>query len=401
MPEHAEFLFALGVFLLLGLAADAIGRRTLLPRVTLILLCGIVIGDEVLGLIPTAVSSRFGLITDMALMMVGFLLGGRLHLKSLRDDGSPVIWISVTAALATTVLVIAALTVLGLPLGPAILLGCVAAATAPAATLDTVLEYGGAGRFPRLLTAIVAIDDVWALLLFSFGLATVSLLNGESNIAVSLGAAGYEISGAVLLGTAIGIPAAFLTGRVRSGQPMLTEALGLVLACGGLALWLEVSYLIATMTMGALIANLARHHEYPFHEIENIEWPIMVIFFMLAGATLEIDAFGQISSVAAVFLLARITGKLLGAWGGARLSGAGPAVERWMGIAMLPQAGVAIGMALIAASRFPEFRHIIMTVVIGTTVVFEVIGPVSTRLALGRAARLDASGAAEKGAEPD
>lgn len=389
MPEHALFLSTIGAFLLLGLAADALGRRTVFPRVTLILLCGIVIGDQGLDFIPEPLYARFPLVTDIALMMVGFLLGGRLRVSALREDGPQVIWISVLAALGAVGFVTLALVALGLPVAPAILLGCVAAATAPAATLDTVLVYGGDGRFGRLLSAIVAIDDVWALFLFSLGLASVGLLNGENHLAAALMEVGYDLGGALLLGTAIGLPAAYLTGRVRPGQPMLMEALGLVLLCGGLALTAGVSYLIACMTAGAVIANLARHHDYPFHEIENVEWPFMVVFFMLAGATLEVSALKQVGLVAGVFVLARIAGKTMGAAIGARLSGAGPAVRRWMGVSLLPQAGVAIGMALLAAERFPQYQDMILTVVIGTTVVFELAGPVATRYALEQARRLE------------
>ena len=136
------------------------------------------------------------------------------------------------------------------------------------------------------------------------------------------------------------------------------------------------------MVMGAVIANIATHHEYPFHEIENIEWPVMVVFFMLAGASLEIDMLTELGMVGLVYLLARAGGKISGAWFGARISHAGTTVERWMGLALLPQAGVAIGMTLIAAHRFPEYYQIILSVVISTTVVFEVAGPVLTRLAL-------------------
>jgi Kef-type K+ transport system membrane component KefB len=385
MPEHAEFLFAIGAFLLLGLAADSIGRRTPLPRVTLILICGVIVGDDVLALVPVSLSDRFELIADMALMMVGFLLGGRLQMKSLSDDGPQVLWISICAALGAAVLVSLALMLLGLDRDAAILLGCIAAATAPAATLDTILEYGGNSRFSRELSAIVAIDDAWALVLFSLGISIVVLLNGDGVATESLLHVGRELGGAVLLGLTVGLPAAFLTGRIRPGQPMLTEALGLVLACGGMAIWFEVSYLIATMTMGAVIANLARHHDYPFHEIENVEWPLMVIFFMLAGATLEIGALAEVSLVAIFYILARSAGKLIGAWGGAMVGRATPVIRHYMGIALLPQAGVAIGMALLAASRFPEYRQTILTVVIGTTVVFELIGPVATRFALKQA----------------
>jgi Kef-type K+ transport system membrane component KefB len=386
MPQTAETLLALGLMLMLGLAGDYLGRRTFLPRVTLLLAAGTLVGGQALDLIPTALSQHFETIANLALLMVGFLLGGQLTLPSLRAMGSALLWISLCAALASAVLVAVVLGAIGLPLDIAVLLGCIAAATAPAATADTVIETDSDSPFSRLLLAIVAIDDLWALVLFSFGLAFAALLNGHGAIHDTLLHAGWEIGGAVMLGAAIGLPAAYLTGRLRPGQPMLTEALGLVFACGGAAIWLEVSFLIAAVTMGAVIANLARHHEYPFHEIENIEWPFMAVFFMLAGASLEIDALAGLGVVGLAYLLARALGKISGAWVGARVSGAGAEVRCWMGIALLPQAGVAIGMALLAAQRFPQRASLILSLVVATTVVFELLGPVFTRLALHRTA---------------
>jgi Kef-type K+ transport system membrane component KefB len=384
MQQIAEFLFAIGFILLLGLATDYLGKRTFLPRVTLLLIIGIIVGDEILGIIPVSISSRFELITDMALLMIGFLLGGKLTLKSLRKEGRQLLWISLSAALGTTIIVTLALIAVGVSVEVAILLGCIAAATAPAATVDTVQAYSRKNNFAQLLLAIVAIDDAWAMILFSFGLAVVSVLNGMQDSSVFLFEAAYETIGALLLGGLIGLPAAYLTGRIKRGQPMLTEALGLVFICGGIALWLEVSFLIAAMTMGAVIANLAKHHDYPFHEIENVEWPFMIIFFMLAGALLEPGMLAELGLIGVVYLLARICGKLLGAWFGARASQADKKTQRWMGMALLPQAGVAIGMALLAANEFPEYRQIILSLVISTTVFFELVGPVFTRLALRR-----------------
>ena len=371
--------------LLLGLGADVLGKRTFLPRVTLLILCGIVVGESALGLIPDAVVGSFELVANLALMMIGFLLGGKLTLETLRIWGRQLVWISLSAALVTSLCVTLALLAIAVSPPVAILLGCIAAATAPAATVDTVLEFARDNRFSRLLLAVVAIDDVWALVLFSLGLSATSMLLGNSIDLASVWHALREIFGAVVLGFAIGLPAAKLTGRIRPGQPMLTEAAGLVLLCGGAAIWLEVSFLIATISMGAVIANFAKHHDYPFHEIENIEWPFMAVFFILAGATLEIRMLASIGLVGLIYVLARSGGKLLGASLGARVSRADATVRRWLGMALLPQAGVAIGMALIASNEFPEYRDTILPVAIATTVFFELVGPVLTRYALSRA----------------
>lgn len=384
MSEIAEFLIAVGGLLLLGLATDFLGKRTFLPRVTLLLIFGIIAGDDVLAVIPDSIHERFELITNMALLMVGFLLGGKLTVDTLRQEGRQLMWISLSAALGVVLIVTITLIWFGIPTPIALLLGCIASATAPAGTMATVLEAKSESPFSKLLLAIVAIDDAWALILFSFGLAVTSILNGGDNGSLYLLEASYDIGGALLLGVAIGLPAAYLTGRLNPGEPMLTEALGLVFICGGLALWLKVSFLIAAMTMGAMIANLAKHHEYPFHEIENVEWPFMVMFFLLAGASLELSSLVDIGLIGGLYLLARAIGKLAGAWFGATVSKSDNKTRRWMGFALLPQAGVAIGMALLAAHEYPQYQQIILSIVIGTTVIFEVIGPICTRIALRR-----------------
>jgi Kef-type K+ transport system membrane component KefB len=382
MDPTAQILLTLGGILLLGLATDVLGQRTPLPRVTLMLLFGMLIGPGMLDLVPTVVTDRFELIASMALLMVGFLLGGRLTRDTLQRSGREIISISVTAVIVTSTIVFLGLMLVGVPLEIAILLGCIASATAPAATVDIVMESGYKGRFADLLLAIVALDDAWGLIIFSLGLALVAALAGVDGHASPLLAALQDIGGSAILGLLIGLPAAYMTGRIRQGQPMLTEALGLVFVCGGLALWLNVSFLIASMVMGAVVTNLAKHHEYPFHAIEDIEWPFMVIFFVLAGASLEFSALRDIGLIGAVYVVCRIAGKVLGAWLGGTHGRAREETRRWMGVAMLPQAGAAMGMALVATNLLPEYRQVVLSVVISTTVFFELIGPAFTRLAL-------------------
>jgi Kef-type K+ transport system membrane component KefB len=212
----------------------------------------------------------------------------------------------------------------------------------------------------------------------------VTSMQGMSGTGEVLLLALHEIGGAVLLGVVIGLPAAFLTGRIRPGEPMLTEALGLVFICCGAAIALQVSFLIAAMVMGAVVANLARHHEYPFHAIEGVEWPFMALFFVLAGASLEIQALLDIGLLALVYIVCRIAGKIFGAWSGGILGGASLRTRCWMGLALLPQAGAAIGMALVAVNRFPEYRQVMLPLVISSTIFFELVGPLLTRLALQR-----------------
>jgi len=385
LPASYQILITLGSILLLGLAADAIGRYTIFPRVTLLLLFGIVIGEQFLNLIPAVVTGQFDLIANITLLIVGFLLGEQIGPEVLKKSTRKIVSISLFAALSTSLIVFLSLVLVGVPIEVAILLGCISAATAPAATVDTVQESGQQNDFTRTLLAVVALDDVWALLLFSLGVTLTTFLLQSHGIAEPLLAVSWEIGGALLLGLGIGWPAAYLTGRLKPGRPILAEALGLVFVCGGLALWLGVSFLIASMAMGATVRRFAEHHEHAFHEIENVEWPLMVIFFVLAGASLEVSAALNIGLLGGVYVVARIAGKIVGAGIGGKFGGADNTIQRYLGIALLPQAGVAIGMALVAASRFPDYRQTILPLVICTTVIFELFGPLCTRLAIKRA----------------
>jgi Kef-type K+ transport system membrane component KefB len=222
-----ELLLTLGAILLVGLATEAIGRHTFLPRVTLLLLFGVVIGEQMLDLIPTLFTDRFDVIANMALLMVGFLLGGKLTASFLRQSAEKTFWISVSTAVITVMVVTIGLLMVGTMPNIAILLGCIASATAPAATLDIVLESKQNGPFSDLLLSIVALDDIWGLILFSIGIAVVMAGSGNAAESSQFYFVMWDI-GALLLGIGLGFPAAFLTGRIRKGEPMLTEALGSV-----------------------------------------------------------------------------------------------------------------------------------------------------------------------------
>ncbi|MEE4245344.1 MAG: cation:proton antiporter [Kangiellaceae bacterium] len=382
--NYYQVLLSIGGILLVGQTVSTLGRLTHLPRVTLLLLFGFSIGPSGLDVIPQIFTIHFELIADMTLVMVGFLIGGKLHRDTLNNQLKPILIISSFAAIVTASLVSYTLAIYGLPLALSIILGCIASATAPAAVLDVIMESNVDNKFSKLLISIVALDDAWSLILFAIGLAIATIINGTSADSQHILGSIKEIGGAVALGFSLGIPSAYLTGRLKPGKPLLTEAIGLVFICGGLAIWLEVSFLIASIVMGAMVANLANHHDYTFHEIENIEWPFMVVFFVLAGATLNIDMLSEIGVIILVYALARMLGKVLGGSLGAYLSGTEKSTKKWIGVAMLPQAGVAIGMALVASNILPQYSSTLLPLVIATTVLFELIGPIFTGIAIRR-----------------
>lgn len=380
METHFALL-ALGGLLLAGLIADQIGRRTRLPRVTLLVVFGIVAGPSGIDLVPAALSDLYEFLASIALTMVAFLLGGALTRAKLSTKGRTIFIVSLTVVLLTGTLVFAGLVALGTPVLLALLLAATATATAPATTQDAVRQIGANGPFTDTLLGIVAVDDAWGLILFSIVLVVAHSVSGSTEV-TALATGLWELAGAFMVAAAVGFPAAYLTGRIQPGEPMQTEALGVVLLCAGLSLWLGVSFLLAGMVTGMIVANFAEHHARPFHEIEHVEWPFMVLFFILSGASLNLGSLNELGTVGAAYIVLRTVSRICAGWLGATWAQAPDAHRVWIGLALTPQAGVALGMALVAGGQFPDISETIMAITIGTTVVFELAGPALTQLAL-------------------
>ena len=377
----------LGLLFLIGFIADIVGRSTFLPRVTLLMLGGLAVGPAGFSIVPDSfVNQWFPELTNIALALIGFLLGNQLSVPALRKRGTKVIGISLSKVFGASLFVATTLLLFGVDPVIALLLAGVAPATDPAATYDLVHESGTSGEFVDTLLSIVAVDDVWGLLIFMVMLATAGIVAGDAALATGILSSLADIGSSILLGVALGAPMAYLTGRIRHGEPMLAEALGFVLLGAGIADWFDLLPILTAIVMGITVASLATHHERPFHVIAGVEWPFMVLFFVLAGASLELEKLQLAGALTVIYIAARFIGIYLGARLGSRIVGAHAALRRWLGIALMPQAGVAIGMALLATQRFPDTASVVLTVAVASTVILETVGPVFTRLAIRRAA---------------
>ncbi|MBD8525947.1 cation:proton antiporter [Pseudomarimonas arenosa] len=381
---NALDLIQLGLVFLLGLACETLGRRTRLPKVTLLLLLGLVLGPQGMALIEQSWLKHFELIAALALTMVGFLLGGKLVGLTGQGAAGLALRHSLMISVVTFVVVGVGLWLIGVPPLLASLLASVALATDPAAVLDVSREHGGQSYFGRMLLGIVALDDAWGLLIFSAVLVVLSALFLPSAEFGSLFHVLRDLGGSLLLGLALGFPLSAITGRIKKGEATTIEAIAVVLLCCGLSLYLQVSFILTAMVMGYVIARFARHHQQSFHEIEHLEWPLLLLFFIMVGASFQLNGLATLGVIGLGYVGLRVLGRWLGGLlclGDQRL---GPSSRRWLGLALLPQAGVAIGVALLAAQRFPDQRSKLLPVVMAAVVLFELVGPVITRLAMRR-----------------
>ncbi|SHK11013.1 transporter, CPA2 family [Marinobacter antarcticus] len=382
--SHALDLVLIGGIMLLALGAHTLGQRVHVPRVTLLLLVGALSGPEILDLIPARVSDNFGLVTELTLAMVGFLLGERMSMRDLRQ-GREAIIVSLAVTLVTALLIFAATWAVTQNLPASLVLAAIATATDPAATIDVMRETGSRGPLTRVVAQVVAIDDAWGAILFSILLVFAELLSGSgAHLFETIGYGLYEVLGAMILGVLLGLPMAWMTGRLKPGEPMLLESAGFVFLAAGIAGSLDVSYLLTCMTLGITVANRAYHHVRPFRSIEGIVEPFLATFFFLAGFGLDWKLLPTLGMLGAVYILARIAGRILGGYTGGVLAGSNHIVRWRNGACLLPQAGVAMGLALVATHRMPEIAFI-LPLIIGSTVLFELIGPPVTMYQLSRA----------------
>lgn len=379
-------IILLGVILTASIFADTIARRTRVPRISILMLVGIVIavihqvwlgqrdGDLLGGLTEPLI--------QLALVMVAFLLGSELKVSRLRRTGPLILVVSLFVIVGGGLLVGAGLLALGYPLVVAVSLAAISVATDPAAVSESVKENRKAGLLPKVLLGIVAIDDAWGIVVFGLSMAALGWVIG-SEAELALLYALWELGGAVLLGAAIGLPAVWLTGRLRPGEPTQVEAIALILLLAGFSSSMGVSALLASMVAGSLVANLSHHHTRSFREIEHIEWPFLVFFFVLSGASVNLYQATDAIVLTVSYIALRVAGRVLGGYLSTRVAPArGKKLPGSIGLALTPQAGVAIGMALLAAERFPELRDTILPVVVASTIIFELLGPVLVRRVL-------------------
>lgn len=383
--DSAFVMIALGATFLIGLVADGVGRRLRLPRITLLLICGALAGNAGLNLFPPQLLDWYEFLATVSLTMVAFLLGSTLDASHLRAQGRDILVISVATTLTTFGCVAVGLWAGGLAPGLALILAAIASATAPTSIRDVVRQSGRVDGFSRTLLGIVVIDDVWGLILFSLSMVAAAQIAGSGIDGVALSLL-WDLGGALLLGLVIGLPGAYLTGRLSENEPLMIEALALVFLTAGIARWLGLSFLLSGLCVGAVIVNRAKHHARAFHEIEHVQWPFVILFFILAGASFKPAAVVEIGIAGIAFVTLRVLARVLGGYAGAAVVRRPRGQRWWYGVSLLPQAGVAVGMGLVAAQEFPTWENVIMPLTVGTTILFELAGPLATAWAMRRAA---------------
>ncbi len=382
---HSNQIIILGLILLGGFWAGKVIQLLKLPAVTGYVLGGIFMGFSVMNIIQKPMIHHLQFIEVLGLSMVALIIGGDLNNKKLKSLGKSVVIINLVEGSGAFFLVtLSTWLILRVPLHTALLLGAISFATAPAATIAVLQEYKAHGPLPDTLIAVVGLDDAVCVIFFSVAMAISGvLLQGSFKdfTMAHLSKPLWEIFGSIFFGVVLGFGVNKILRKIREKQEIVVVLLGFAFLAGEVAEFFGLSCLLLNMTYGYIITNFGPRPHIIDH-LQDVELPILICFFTLAGATLDLPILMKNWSIALVFILARGIGKVGGAYLGGKLSHAQDTVTKYLGLALLPQAGVAIALVLAVSDSYPEIAPLVMAIILASVAFNEIFGPIGTKYAI-------------------
>lgn len=383
-------LLALAVAIGVGLLLTRFINIIKLPHVTAYLIAGLIVGPYGLNVLSTELSGSLAILSDVALGFIAYSIGAEFKLSYLKEIGLKPMVITAFEGCTASLFVFITLRLLGQPLPLCLALGAIAAATAPAATLMVVRQYRAHGPVTKMLLPVVAMDDALGLMLYAIMMAIARTIISGAELSVTtlllrpLG----EIAGSLLLGVALGLCLVVVLRFFHSrGNKLSLTLMFVFLAVGLTSLW-GLSSLLTCMMLGATMVNLYQQSNVMLEQCDRFTPPLFLIFFVLSGANLDLAVLPTVGVVGIAYVLSRALGKTLGGTVGAAVEKCDRNIIRYLGLTLIPQAGVAIGMARMSATALPEYSAVINAVVLSGTLIYELTGPVITKIALTKAGEI-------------
>jgi Kef-type K+ transport system membrane component KefB len=357
--------------------------------VTGYLLVGVTIGPSALDVISHENLTTLGFLSEVALGLILFNIGSIFEASNFRRVGRGVVRVTLWEATLAFVLVCVTLLMLGMAWPLALLLAVVAMETAPATTLMVLNEYDAKGPMTERLLALVALNNMYVLLTFGVVSAALSFMQPSDggwmlNTYRVVHGLGWTIVGSIALGALVGLATEFMAVRAKESGEALILAIGVVLITVGASRWLGLSPLIATLALGATVANASEYGDRLLHGLGRADPPLYAAFFVLAGAELVPSSVLNLGVIGAGYVIARATGKMIGARIALRTERVSPIVRKQLGFCLISSSSLAVGLTIQIRSAFPAYATTVTGIVLAAVVLFEIVGPLLTRRALVR-----------------
>lgn len=378
-----SILLSLSAILLAGFLLTRITKLARLPNVTGYILAGVLIGPYVLKIIPRNIIDGMSFVSDIALAFIAFGVGRFFRKETFKETGLGVIIITLLESLLAGIVVALSMHyIFRLDWNFCMLLGVTAMATAPASTMVTIRQYKASGNFVNTLLQVVAFDDAVCLIAFSVISAVVST-DIETNVTAAeiVMPIIYNI-GALTVGLICGFVLSKLMTPRRSQDNRLILTVSMLIGIAGVCAAVDVSPLLSCMLMSSTYINLTDDNEL-FKQVDDFSPPILSMFFVVSGMCLDIGSVGALGIIGVAYFLIRIAGKYLGAFIGCLIAKTESKVRNYLGLALIPQAGVAIGLAFLGKRLLPDaMGNMLLTIILSSSVLYELIGPISAKTAL-------------------
>ncbi|MFO7728212.1 MAG: cation:proton antiporter [Desulfonatronovibrio sp.] len=391
-------LVFLGLLMTIGFAAGDYGERFGIPRVVMYIVVGAMFSGDLLGeIVPVDLGRWSMVLTEIALGIIAFIVGSELNIQWIRTRGREVVTGVLGQSVGTVIIVAAGVwlyleffTNYAQAFQIAVVLGAISSATAPAATVAIIEEFRTTGPLTSMLLSIVAIDDALAIIFFTLAMSFFASSAESNRILLAL----WEIGGAVILATVLGSILGWYSRRIHEDRLRLPLDLGFLFLIIGTAQVIGLSVLLSCMVLGFISKLFYRHKTQQWlHPINAIQESIFLIFFTLAGIHFEFNVFAGAFFFIMFYIFLRSMGKYGGAWAGTKIGGSPAKVSSNVGWGLLPQAGVATGLALqiVESGAFPDHSALILNTILGSTIVFELASPFMAKFGLARAGEIGKS----------
>lgn len=377
---NMNILLALSIVSLAGIITAKIARKIRLPSVTGYLLAGLIIGPSILEIVPHHFIEELSYLSEIALGLIAFHIGESFEIKKIKRLAKNVISITLFQSIITVIVVYLVMYTVTKDLPFSILISAISAATAPAATIMVIKEYHSKGKLTDTLISVVALDDVVCILLFSISAAIVEVeMLGVLNFTTAIIHPLLKIICAVIMGGLLGIIIVKASNKQTSQDMILLIPICLIALGIGAAKQFGLSTLLTCVSIGAIVSNMSEIRHKIFDTVESFGVPIYLIFFTFSGMHLDLSVIKSLGLLSIIYIISRTVGKILGSYIGGVVTNAEPNVKKYLGLGLLPQAGVAIGLAVIAADIFPSMGSEIKNLIMAAVLFYEIIGPVLTK----------------------
>lgn len=387
-----NLLLKISIVMLVGIIGGKVARVFKLPNVSGYLVAGLFLGPSFFKFISSYDIESFTVINELALAVIAFSIGNEFVIKDMLKLGKNIVIITLAEVIgAISIVFVVMYYLLNQPFAFSIVIAAMSAATAPAATLLVIRQYKAHGPLTRTVLPVVALDDVFGIIAFGIAMSLAKLAIGQQKFSIIQMFSGpiIEIGGSCLLGLFLGVLLVFIKKKSSGRDEIQAISLMAIGLATGVSKSLGLSPLLTCIIMGTTITNALKNSKRVFDSINDFVSPVYILFFTLAGASLDLKILVSVGFIGVAYVIARAGGKIFGAWSSAKALKVDPMVTKYLGFALLPQGGISIGLLVLVRQQLPEFAVAISTIIMFSVLIYEVSGPIFAKIAIQKAGEIN------------